>query len=116
MPGTLVTAVLAVALLLAAWGALLAAADRPPVPALLQALFALQALLVGQLAYALYLVSDGRRPGSALTAGGYLVLSLLLVPGGLAWSAQERSRWGSAVLAATCLTVAVVELRVADTW
>lgn len=112
----LTTAVLAVSLLLAAWALGATVTDRPPSATYLKALFALQGLLLVQLVAALYRVSGGDRPTSTATYTGYLVVSLLLLPGGLAWSAQERSRWGSAVLAAACVTVAVVELRLADTW
>jgi len=82
----------------------------------LQALLGLQLLLLGQLGYVLYRISGGERPAEKGAFAGYVVLSLLLLPGGLALAVEERTRWGSLVLAIACLVVAVVELRLAATW
>ena len=82
----------------------------------LRALLGLQLVLLGQLAYVLYRLSGGERPAETGAFAGYVVLSLLLLPGGLALAVEERTRWGSLVLAIACLVVAVVELRLAATW
>ena len=47
-----------------------------------------------------------------LTAG---VLAVL-VPGGLVLAVEERTRWGTLVLAAACLTLAVVVVRLTTVW
>ena len=44
------------------------------------------------------------------------MLSLLLLPGGLALSSGEHSRYGTLVLGVACLAVLVVEWRMAVTW
>ena len=116
MINAVVVAVLAVCGLVALWGVGAAVADRPPPRRFLQALLGLQLLLLGQLGLVGYRLSQGDRAveGGAFT--GYAVLSLLLLPGGLALSVEEHSRWGSAVLAIACVVTAVVELRMVATW
>ncbi len=116
MPPLLVTVVLAASLAVAAVAAGAAALGRPPGRGLLRTMFALQALLFVQLLVVLGRLSGGARPAETGTFAGYVVLSLLLLPGGLALAVEERTRWGSAVLAVACLTVAVVELRLDATW
>ncbi len=116
MSTTLSSALLAGALLVAVAGAAAAALGWEPPRLLLQALLALQLGLLVQLAVVLVQVSEGARPAEPVPFTGYVVLSLVLLPGGLALSASERSRWGSAVLAVAAVTVAVVQLRLGATW
>ena len=110
------TALLAATLLVAAAAATTGALGREPGRPLLQALLALQVGLLVQLGVVLVQVGGGARPAEPVPFTGYVVLSLLLLPGGLALSAAERSRWGSLVIAVACATVAVVELRLWATW
>jgi len=112
----LVLAVIVLGGLLAAWSAVAAALGQAPPRRLLRALFALQAVLVAQLAVVGGRLLQGHRPAETGAFAGYLVLSLLLLPGGLALSADEQTRYGTLVLAVACLTVAVVELRMQATW
>lgn len=116
MAPPLVTAVLAVALTLALWATVAGGLDRQPGGTYLKAMFGMQALLVAQLAYVLFRISGGDRPASTGTFAGYLVLSLLLLPGGFVLAVEERSRYGTLVLAVALLAVAVVELRLDATW
>lgn len=102
------------ALALGMTGLLLAALDRLPPKQLLQGLFLLQAVLVVQAVLALTRL--GGWDGSVGELVGYLAVSALLVPGGLILAVEERSRWGTLVLAVACLTVAVVELRLIAIW
>ena len=99
----LATALIAVSLALAL-GRGLAALDRLPPKAHLQALFVLQALVLVQAVVAL--VRAGEWGGSKPELVGYLAVSAVLVPGGLVLSVEERTRWGTLVLAAACLTLA----------
>jgi hypothetical protein len=110
----LATAVLAVSLALGVWALVLAALDRLPPKVHLQALFLLQAVLVVQAVIALTRLGEWGGSSGELT--GYLAVSALLVPGGLILAVEERSRWGTLVLAAACLTVAVVEVRLLAVW
>jgi hypothetical protein len=88
--------------------------DRLPPKAHLQALFGLQALVLVQAAVAL--VRAGDWDGSKPELFGYLAVSAVLVPGGLVLSVEERTRWGTLVLAAACLTLAVVVVRLGAVW
>lgn len=110
----LATAVLVVSLALGLWALVLAALDRLPPKLHLQGLFLLQAVLVVQAVLALLRLGDWDGSDGELT--GYLAVSALLVPGGLILAVEERSRWGTLVLAAACLTVAVVEVRLLAVW
>jgi hypothetical protein len=103
-----------VSVALGVWALVLAALDRLPPKVHLQALFLLQAVLVVQAVLAL--VRMGEWDGSSGELTGYLAVSALLVPGGLILAVEERSRWGTLVLAAACLTVAVVEVRLLAVW
>ena len=110
----LATAVFVLSLALGVWALGSAALDRLPPKPHLQALFLLQAVLVVQAVVALVRLGDW--DGSAGELLGYLAVSALLVPGGLVLTVEERSRWGTLVLAVACLTVAVVELRLLAVW
>ena len=110
----LATALIALSLVLAGWAAVMAALDRLPPKAHLQLLFVLQALVLGQAVVAL--VRSAEWDGSKPELFGYLAVSAVLVPGGLFLTVEERSRWGTAVLAAACLTLAVVEVRLLAVW
>ena len=116
MTSGLVVAVLLLTGLLGVWGVVAAVADRPPPRRFLQGLLGLQLVALGQLAVVGYRLSQGDRPVETGAFAGYSVLSLLMLPGGLALSADEQTRWGSLVLAIACVVLAVVELRMAATW
>ena len=108
----LLPVVLVATLLVGLYAAVEGLRDRAPGRGLLRAVLALQALLLVQAGVAVYrLVQGTDTPSSTATYGGYLLLTLLLLPGAFALVAEERSRYGSLVLGAACLVVAVVELR-----
>ena len=110
----LATALIAGSLALAVWAGACAALDRLPPRPHLQLLFVLQALVLLQAAVAL--VRAGEWGGSKAELFGYLAVSAVLVPGGLILTVEERSRWGTLVLAAACLTLAVVVVRLDTIW
>jgi hypothetical protein len=110
----LALALIVTALALAAWALVCAALDRVPPKVHLQLLFALQALVLAQAVVAL--VRSGEWGGSKGELFGYLAVSAVLVPGGLVLAVEERNRWGTLVLAAACLTVAVVVVRLQAVW
>ena len=114
MTGPLAMAVLVLSLALGVWALVQAARDRLPPTLHLQALFLLEAALVVQGVVAL--VQMGDWGGSKGELGGYLAVSALLVPGGLILAVEERSRYGTLVLAVACLVVAVVEVRLLQVW
>ena len=110
----LATALIVVSLALAAWAGACAALDRLPPRVHLQLLFLLQGLVVLQAVIAL--VRSAEWDGSRPELFGYLAVSAVLVPGGLFLTVEERSRWGTLVLAAACLTLAVVVVRLGAVW
>lgn len=111
-----VVAVLVVSLGLTAWAVVECVRDRLPPRRLLQALFALQALLLLQLLGVLVRIGGGQRPASTGAFAGYAVMTLLLLPGALALTVEERTRWASLVVGVACLSIAVVEWRLDVTW
>ncbi len=116
MTPALFAAVLVGAGLLAAWSATAAALGLAPPRRLLQGLLTLQLLLLVQLGVGLWQISGGDGPAETGAYIGYVVMSLLLLPGALALTADERSRYGTLVLGVACLTVAVVEVRMEAVW
>ena len=109
-------AVAAVAIALAMAGGVLAARDLRPGKPLLQGVLLLQLLLLAQAAVAVTLMVRGDRPVETGAFVGYLVVSVLLVPGGLVWSFEEKTRYGTLVLAVVCLVVAVLQERLSTLW
>lgn len=114
-PGIYV-AVLVAAGLLAAWAAVAAALDQAPSRRLLQGMLALQVLLLVQMGAALWKLANEERPAETGAFFGYVVMSLLLLPGALALTSDERSRYGTAVLAVAAVTLAIVETRMQAVW
>ncbi len=108
MVDALATALIALSLGLALWAGVCAALDRLPPKAHLQALVLVQAVVA--------LVRSGDWAGSRAELVGYLAVSAVLVPGGLVLAVEERTRWGTLVLAAACLTLAVVVVRLDAVW
>ena len=114
MSDPLATAVFVLSLALGGWALLWAARDRLLPKPHLQTLFLLQAVLLLQAVVALVRMGDWG--GSKGELAGYLAVSALLVPGGLVLAVEERSRYGTLVLAVACLVVAVVEVRLLAVW
>ena len=116
MVSSLTVAVAAVAIALAVAGGVLAARDLRPGKPLLQGVLLLQLLLLVQAAVAVVRLVGGDRPVETGAFVGYLVVSVLLVPGGLIWSFEEKSRYGTLVLAVVCLVAAVLQERLGTLW
>lgn len=112
----LTVAVAVVALALAAAGGILAARDLRPGKPLLQGVLLLQLLLLAQAAVAVTRMLGGRTPSASGEFVGYLVVSVLLVPGALVWSFEEKSRYGTLVLAVGCLVSAFLQQRLSVLW
>jgi hypothetical protein len=112
----LVAAVVAVALLAAASGAVVAVRGRPPgrVTLTLAALGAL--LTVGQSVAAAVGLVQGRRPPETATFVGYLVGIVVVLPLAVVWALAERTRWSGLVVAVGGVTVAVMTARMVMLW
>ena len=115
-PVPLLLIVLLAAFVVGLLGAYEGLRDHAPGRALLRGVLLLQVLLLVQAAVAVYrLVQGDDDPASTGTYAGYLLLSVLLLPGAFALVVEERTRYGSLVLGAGCLVVAVVQFRLEAT-
>ncbi len=114
MSDGLVLAVTVLALLLAVTAFVLAALDRLPPKVHLQGLLLLQVLVLVQAVLALVRLGGWDGPAGELL--GYLAVAVLLVPGGMVLTVEERTRWGTAVLGAACLVLVVVLVRLQVVW
>ena len=114
MVDALVQVLLVLSLLLAAVAFGCALLDRMPPRLHLQGLLLLQLLVIVQAVVALSRLGGWDGPTGELL--GYLAVAFLLVPGGMVLALEERTRWGTAVLGAACLVLAVVVLRLGVVW
>lgn len=108
-------AVIAAGLLLAVLAGVDAARDRPPGRAQVWGLLALAA---GSLVHALVTVprlASGDPPQPVLTVA-YLVASVAVPPVAYVLARDERTRWGSAVVAAGGVVTALLVARLLDVW
>jgi len=107
--GPYALAIMAVALLLAAWAFGLVLANRPPGVPLLAGGAVLEALLVG------FLVGSHRHFARAEFVI-YLLACVAIPPIAAAWGWGEKSRAGTAVLAFGFLIMPVMVIRVQQVW
>ncbi|MGI8537534.1 MAG: hypothetical protein ACR2K2_13850 [Mycobacteriales bacterium] len=112
----LAVGIAAVAVALALAGLALAGLDRRPGKPLLQGILLLQLFLLAQAAVAVARLLQGDQPEEFGAFAGYLIVSVLLVPGGAIWSLEEKSRYGTLILAVVCLVVAVLQQRLLGLW
>lgn len=113
----LATAVIVAALVMAAATVLLAVLDRNAGRVVLGALAAVEVLALIQAVAAAVLLLAGDRPASSVVEFiGYHVAALLVLPAGVVWSLEDRSRWGAGVLTVACLSLAVMTVRMNQLW
>ena len=106
----------AVALLLAALGALSTLTRRRTGPAHLAAAAVLEAVLVLQAGVAVARLAGGHRPEETATFLGYLAGALLMPVAGVLWSRNEPSRWAGTVIGIAALVTAVMLQRLLQLW
>lgn len=116
MNGVLVILLVAGGLGLAAAALVWAALDRPVRLGHLVASAVVEAVLLVQVVLALVRVAGGTRPPSTATFVAYGLGSLVVLPLGVLWALEERTRWSSVVLAIAAVTVAVIVLRMGAIW
>ncbi|RBM23958.1 hypothetical protein [Streptomyces sp. PT12] len=106
------------ALLLALWCGYAALRDQPVKDWHYLGMALVLLLALAQLVIALAQLSNGERPAGEGTAVfvSYLVSIPLCLPVVGVVALGERSRWGSATVAAGALVLAVLQLRLADVW
>ncbi|MDT0306019.1 hypothetical protein RM780_03450 [Streptomyces sp. DSM 44917] len=114
----LTVAVAGTALLLAAWCGYAAFRDQPVKDWHYAGMAVVLLLTLAQLVVSLARLGSGERPeggGTALFVS-YLISVVLCLPVVGIVSLGERSRWGSATVAAGAVVLAALELRLADVW
>ncbi|TNY37074.1 hypothetical protein [Thermomonospora catenispora] len=116
MTDPLATAIIVVALVVAAYGLLAAVRDRPMDVLHLAGLAVLEAMLLVQAVLGLVKLAGDEGPDSGATFAGYLLGIVLIPPAGAAWGVLERSRWGPAVIVVAGLAVAVMIVRMGQIW
>lgn len=116
MIGVLEVALLVGALGLAVGAIAWAALDRPVRLGHLAVAAVVELLLVVQGVIAIGKIIGGNRPASVATFVAYAVGALVVLPLGILWALEERTRWSSAVLAVAAFTVAVIVLRMHVVW
>lgn len=116
MVPSLVTLLVAAAVVVGAWSAVAAARNRRVSGAQLLTAAVVEALLLVQAVVALVRWATGDRDVDGVTFVGYWLTAVLLLPVGAFWAIGERSRWGNGVLALTGFVVAVLVLRLQQIW
>ncbi|HZI96820.1 MAG TPA: hypothetical protein VFD41_04760 [Actinomycetales bacterium] len=106
----------AACLALALWGVVGSVrAARPAGPQLLGMAVLEVALLVQAVVAGVRLVGGADVPSTG-TVVAYLVVSVIVLPAGALWGIADRSRWGNGVIAVSCLTAAVLVVRLVQVW
>lgn len=109
-------AVIAAALIYAAWALVAVVRDQPPREAFVIGAGVVELLVLVQVVVAVVMmIVDGGPPETA-TFVGYLVVTPLVLPLGLFWALAEKSRWGTSVLVAAALVVPVLVVRLQQVW
>ncbi|ARQ71693.1 hypothetical protein [Streptomyces marincola] len=114
----LTVAVAVTALLLAAWCGYASLRDQPVKDWHYLGMAVVLLLTLVQLAVGLVRLAGGERPaeGGTATFVSYLFSVSLCLPVVGVVALGERSRWGSATVAAGALVLAALQLRLADVW
>jgi hypothetical protein len=114
--GTYATAITVVALFLAAWTLISAAANRPRGVALLASGLVLETMLIGFAVGGLVQMVGSDRDLARAEFVMYLVGALAIPPAAFLWAWGEKSRAGTAVIALAFLITPVMILRVQQVW
>jgi hypothetical protein len=83
---------------------------------LLGGLAVLELGLLAQLVIGIVRLAGTDRDVAGVTFVLYLVAAVLVLPIGVLWALAESSRWGAGVLAAACLVIPVMVLRLDQVW
>lgn len=116
MVPVLPTVVVVLALAAAAYAVCLVVRDRLTDVPLLVATGVVEVALLTQTLVGFVELARTDRAVSATVFVGYLLTALLVLPAGLLWGLLEHSRWGPGVVAAACLVVPVLVVRLQSVW
>jgi hypothetical protein len=114
--GGLATALIIAALGCAAWALGMVVLNRHINPVTLGLLALLEVALVVQAVIGIVNLATTTRQVAGGTFVGYLIASLIVLPGAVYWALGERSRWGTAALVVGCLVVPVMIVRMNQIW
>lgn len=116
MTTTWTIAIAVAGLVLAGMAGALAVLRRPAPLWLLGVTGAAEVVLLAAVAASVVGLVGGHRPASTATLVGYLFGTPLVLPFAGAIALEERTRWGTAILAAGGLVVAVLAVRLHQVW
>lgn len=102
--------------LLALWAGIWALRDRAVILKQLIAGGVVVALLLIQAIAAVVELAGGHELAEPGLFWGYLIVAVLLLPGGAVVAIAERSRWSSVVLVVLALALLVMEYRLLQIW
>lgn len=112
----LAAALITASLVVAGWSLLTTMLNHPVGVSHLAGLAVVELALLVQVVIASARVIAGEGPDETVTFVAYLVGSLLILPAGAVWSLAERTRWSPAVVAAACLILPVMIVRLQQIW
>ena len=102
-------------LFLAAWAVVPLLVGARPGPTLVAGGVLFQLALTAQAVAAAITWANGHEPTEPTVFAGYLLASIGVLPAATAF-AQRRSAWDYAIVAVTCVALAVVSWRMTVTW
>ena len=111
-----VVALVAGSVVCAVWAAVAAVRGRRPGDRQLIALAILEVAVLAQVLVAGVRLAAGHDVDSVATVAGYLLAAALALPAGVFWGIADHSRWGNTVVAASCLVVVVLLVRLQQVW
>ena len=116
MTGSYATAIIVIALLLAAWALVLAAMNRPPAVPLLGAGAVLETLLLAFVVGGVVQMGRSDHDFARAEFVGYLLGCLAIPSVAAIWAWGEKSRSGTIVIAFGFLLIPVMVVRVQQVW
>jgi hypothetical protein len=114
--GPLALVIMLASLAVGAWCFVPVARDRFLDRSHFVALGLLEVLVLIQTVVAVVRLLAGDRPVELATFVGYLLTTALFVPAGVALARMEPTKWGAVIAGAAALVVAVLTLRLQQTW
>jgi hypothetical protein len=104
------------ALSLTVWSLVYVVRDKPLDDSVFWAVAVLELGAVVALVGGAIALAATERDVESATFVGYLLTMALVLPVAVVWAISEKSRWGMAVVAVGCLTVAALALRADQVW
>ena len=91
--------------------------NRPPSWWSVGSVALVEALLLVQLVWSIFLVASGNQAkGDTVEFFGYIITALIVPPAAVARAIIERGRWSTVVLGVSALTIAVMLARMWQIW